>query len=149
MAPRFTASGTNFSETEPPAEKNAISIFSKLSGTASSIVNSVPATVNFLPADLLEDRSFKSLIAKGSSSNNSMIFCPTAPVATTTATLYCLLFDILTLIPPNFIGTFGIFIPMFTAFYALSFIITYYLRMTNDNWLYLFFFQCFFCGRDE
>src|SRR5699024_651317 len=92
--PRLTASGTNFSDTEPPAEKNAISIPSKLSGFASSTVSSWFSNESFLPAEREEDNNLISPILNGFSSRKLMIFCPTAPVAPTTATLYFLYVEI-------------------------------------------------------
>src|SRR5699024_4990541 len=87
----FTASGASFFETAPPAEKKAMSIPEKLSGFASSTVISLLLNLIFLPADLLDDNSFISLIGNCLSCNRCIIFCPTAPVAPTNATLYVLL----------------------------------------------------------
>src|SRR5699024_11928946 len=86
-APCSTAFGTSFLETEPPAEKKAISIFEKLSGVASSTVTSSFLNDIFFPADRFEDNSFKVAIGKFFSSKILKMVCPTAPVAPPTATL--------------------------------------------------------------
>src|SRR5690606_12688566 len=54
-APLLTASGASFLDTDPPAEKNAISIPSKLSGLASCTVYVVPWNSISVPAERLDD----------------------------------------------------------------------------------------------
>ena len=90
--PRFTISGANFWLVLPPAEAITISKLSKISGTASSTVYSLPLNVIFEPALLALERN---LMLSNSTFNSSVIFVislPTTPVAPKIAILGFLIF---------------------------------------------------------
>lgn len=64
-----------------------MSIPSKLVDFASCILISLPLKLTALPADRFDESNvISSILNFVSLSNNAMIFCPTAPVAPTTAT---------------------------------------------------------------
>ena len=87
IQPFLPAIGAHFSETEEPAENNAISTLekSKLSKFLTLIFLS-PKFIS-LPSDRLEAKACISSIANSLSESIDNISCPTAPVAPTTATL--------------------------------------------------------------
>ena len=78
-APLLTASCANFSEIDPPALKNAMSMPSNDSGTVSSTIYLWPPAVISAPADRLEASSLIDWTGKLRSSNFSRIFVPQLP----------------------------------------------------------------------
>ena len=55
-APALTAYGANFADTEPPAEKRAISTPSNESSVVNSTVTSCPLYFNTFPAEREDDK---------------------------------------------------------------------------------------------
>src|SRR6266581_4100236 len=82
-----TAAGANSFETDPPAEKKAMSIPLKLSLVSSSTVYVSPAKSTLLPAERLLASSFRFLMGKFRSARTMRNSWPTAPVAPAMATL--------------------------------------------------------------
>src|SRR6185295_5324139 len=94
-APALAAIGPNFFEMDPPALKNAISTPAKLFSVSSSTSMSRPPKVIFLPLDRA-DASRRSVdIGNRLCSRQRRNSTPTAPVAPTIATRYCLLIAVI------------------------------------------------------
>src|SRR3954470_7766384 len=87
-APAATANGANFSLTDPPAEKSAMSTPANESSRKTLTRRYFSLNGKLCPADRSEARRRSSFTGKSRSSSTSRICSPTAPVAPTTATLY-------------------------------------------------------------
>ena len=93
MQPCAPADGANFSETDDPAEKNAISALLKSNSSRSSTSSIAPAKGTVFPADRLLASGKSCCTGNWRCSSTRIMFSPTAPVAPTTAILkrFCIL----------------------------------------------------------